>query len=191
MINTRVGAFIIDFSVCSVLSVAKIILASVAIFALAFYAGCSTQPSADSSPALFHDSTPCSRFGPARIDVLPITSITTAPASASDRDSAITAYVCLLDAFDSQIKSPVVFRFELFQRLQRSADPKGKRLIVWPDIDLTDPAANNNLWQDFLRAYLFSLPLQKSAADNCVLHVTCICPSGKRLNADFVVRTKP
>jgi hypothetical protein len=162
------------------------------VLALAFYAGCSGQPpGADSSPALFHDSTPCSRFGPVRIDILPITSIATAPASASDRDSTITAYVCLLDAFDSQIKAPVVFRFELFQRLQRSADPKGKRLIVWPDIDLTDPAVNNNLWQDFLRAYLFSLPLQKSSAENCILHVTCVCPSGKRLNADFIVRTKP
>ena len=171
----------------------KTITLSIKLFfalAFAFYAGCSTQPpGADSSPALFHDSTPCSRFGPARIDVLPITSIT--PASASDRDSAITAYVCLLDAFDSQIKAPVVFRFELFQRLQRSADPKGKRLIVWPDIDLTDPAVNNNLWQDFLRAYLFSLPLEKSSAENCILHVTCVCPSGKRLNADFIVRTKP
>jgi hypothetical protein len=162
------------------------------VLALAFYAGCSTQPSgADSSPALFHDSTPCSRFGPVRIDVLPITSIAPVPASASDHDSTITAYVCLLDAFDSQIKAPVVFRFELFQHLQRSADPKGKRLIVWPDIDLTDPAVNNNLWQDFFRAYLFSLPLQKSSAENCILHVTCVCPSGKRLNADFIVRTKP
>jgi hypothetical protein len=159
------------------------------VLALAFYAGCSTQPpGANSSPAIFHDSTPYSRFGPARIDILPITSI--APASASDRDSTITAYVCLLDTFDSQIKAPVVFRFELFQHLQRSADPKGKRLIVWPDIDLTDPAANNNLWQDFFRAYLFSLPLQKSSAENCILHVTCFCPSGKRLNADFIVRTK-
>jgi hypothetical protein len=159
------------------------------VLALAFYAGCSAQPpGTDSSPTLFHDSTPCSRFGPARIDVLPITSI--APASASGSDSTITAYVCLLDAFDSQIKAPVVFRFELFQHIQRSADPKGKRLIVWPDIDLTDPAANNNLWQDFLRAYLFSLPLQKSSAENCILHVTCFCPSGKRLNADFIVRTK-
>jgi hypothetical protein len=160
------------------------------VLALAFYAGCSTAPpGVDSSLSLFHDSTPCSRFGPARIDVLPITSIT--PTSASDRESAITAYICLLDAFDSQIKSPVVFRFELFQHLQRSADPKGKRLIVWPDIDLTDPAVNNNLWQDFLRAYLFSLPLQKSSAENCILHVTCVCPSGKRLNADFIIRTKP
>ena len=159
------------------------------VLAIAFYAGCSTQPpGADSSPALFHDSTPCSHFGPARIDVLPITSI--APASAADRDATINAYVCLIDAFDSQIKAPVIFRFELFQRLQRSADPKGKRLIVWPDIDLTDPAVNNNLWQDFLRAYLFSLPLQKTSAENCILHVTVICPSGKRLSADFIVRTK-
>jgi hypothetical protein len=163
---------------------------SVAIFTLAFYAGCSTQPpGAVSSPGPFHEYTPCTRFGPARIDVLPITSIS--QASASDGDSTITVYVCLLDAFDSQIKSPVVFRFELFQHIQRSADPKGKRLIVWPDIDLTDPAANNNLWQDFFRAYLFSLPLQKSSAENCILHVTCFCPSGKRLNADFIVRTKP
>jgi hypothetical protein len=160
------------------------------VLALAFYAGCSTQPpSAGSSPASFRDSTPCTHYGPVRIDVLPITSIT--PTSASDSDSAITAYVCLLDAFDSQIKAPVVFRFELFQHVQRSADPKGKRLIVWPDIDLTDPAVNNNLWQDFFRAYLFSLPLQKASAENCILHVTCGCPSGKRLNADFIVRTKP
>jgi hypothetical protein len=171
-------------------SVAKIFF----VLALVFYAGCSTTPpGADSSPSplpsLFHDSTPCSRFGPARIDVLPITSIETT--SAADRDTTIDAYIGLIDAFDSQIKSPAIFRFELFQRLQRSSDPKGKRLIVWPDIDLTDPALNNNLWQDFLRAYHFSLPLQKTSADNCILHVTVICPSGKRLISDFIVRTKP
>jgi hypothetical protein len=161
-----------------------------AIFTLVFYAGCSTTPpGADRSPSLFRDSTPCANFGPARIDILPITSIV--PASASDSDAVINAYICLVDAFDTQIKSPVVFRFELFQYLKRSADPKGKRLIVWPDIDLTDPALNNNAWQDFLRAYLFTLPLQKSSADNCILHVTVICPSGKRLTADFIVRTKP
>ena len=171
------------------LSVAKTILASVAMLALAFYAGCSTRPTgADSSPVRSHDSAPCSNFGPARIDVLPITAII--PASPANAEASINAYVCLIDAFDSQIKAPVIVRFELFQRFQRSADPKGKRLIVWPDIDLTDPAVNNNLWQDFLRAYLFSLPLQKTSAENCVLHVTVICPSGKRLTADFIVRSK-
>jgi hypothetical protein len=171
-----------------VLSVAKKIVFSVAIFALAFYAGCTTTPpGADSSPSFFRDSTPCSNFGPAKIDILPITSI--APASA-DHEPAINAYISFLDAFDSQIKYPVVVRFELFQHLQRSTDPKGKRLIVWPDTDLTDPARNNNLWQDFLRAYLFTLPLQKTSIDNCILHVTVICPSGKRLTADFIVRNK-
>jgi len=162
------------------------------ILGITFYAGCSTTPpGADSSPlpSLFHDSSPCTRFGPTRIDVLPITSIE--PASAADHDTTINAYIGLIDAFDSQIKSPAVFRFELFQRLQRSSDPKGKRLIVWPDIDLTDPALNNNLWQDFLRAYHFSLPLQKTSADNCILQVTVICPSGKRLVSEFIVRTKP
>ncbi len=171
-------------------SVAKIILASVAILTMAFYAGCSTSPPDGSpAPSLFRDSNPCSRFGPARIDVLPITAIE--PASAADRETSISAYVSLIDAFDCQIKSPVIFRFELFQRLQRSSDPKGKRLIVWPDIDLIDPTLNNNIWQDFLRAYQFSLPLQKISADNCILHVTVTCPSGKRLTADFIVRPKP
>jgi hypothetical protein len=170
-------------------SVAKTILSSVAIFTLAFYEGCSTTPpGAEPTPSPIRDSSACSRFGPARIDVLPITSI--APASASDHDVAINAYIGLIDAFDSQIKAPAVFRFELFQRLQRLANPKGKRLMVWPDIDLTDATLNNNHWQDFLRAYLFTLPLQKISADNCILHVTVICPSGKRLTADFVVRTK-
>ena len=169
----------------------KLLIILLFVFMMAFYAGCSTTPPGAESPSsrsLFRDSNPCSRFGPARIDILPITSI--APASASDREAVINVYIGLIDAFDSQIKSPVIFRFELFQRLQRSADPKGKRLIVWPDIDLTDPTANNNFWQDFLRAYLFTLPLQKSSADNCILHVTVICPSGKRLTADFIVRSK-
>jgi hypothetical protein len=157
------------------------------ISAIVLYPGCSDSPS-EGSPklSLFHDSTPCANFGPAKIDVLPITSIAASP----DRDTTINVYVCLIDAFESQIKSPAVFRFELFQRLQRSSNPKGKRLIVWPDIDLTDPAANNNLWQDFLRAYLFSLPLQKTSAENCILHVTVTCPSGKRLTDDFILRTK-
>jgi hypothetical protein len=158
------------------------------IIALAFYAGCSDQPSGSFFPI---GQAPCARFSPARIDVLPITSL--APARDSAGSSTINVYVCLLDSFDSQIKSPAVFRFELFERAQRSADPKGKRLAIWPDIDLTDPAANNNLWQDFMRSYLFSLPLQSrhaGTAENCILHVTCFCPSGRRLSADFLIRSQ-
>jgi hypothetical protein len=155
------------------------------IAALALYAGCSGQPSGGTF--LPSSVAPCTRFGPDHIDILPITSVV--PAAAADRDSAINAYICLLDSFNTQIKSPAVFRFELFQHVQRSTDPKGKRLTFWPDIDLSHPDNNNKYWQDFLRAYLFTLPLQKISSDNTILHVTCFPPSGQRLSADFLIRS--
>lgn len=153
------------------------------IAALAFYAGCSGESSGPMFSPL--GQAPCTRFGPAKIDVLPITTLTR---GATDSESTINVYVCLLDSFDCQIKSPAVFRFELFQHVPHSSERKGKRLAVWPDIDLIDPANNNNNWQDFLRAYLFTLPLQKTSAENSILHVTCLCPAGRRLVADFLIR---
>jgi hypothetical protein len=160
------------------------------VLTLVLYAGCEDQPAgAQLSLDFVHsNSAICSRYGPAHVDVLPITTVSVS--SENSRDSTINAYVCLLDSFNSQIKAPVTLRFELFQHVKRSADPKGKRLAIWPDIDLTDPAVNNSRWQDFLRAYLFSLPLQRpsSAGDTYVLQVTCFCLSGKRLSADFLVR---
>jgi hypothetical protein len=98
--------------------------------------------------------------------------------------------VCLLDSFDSQIKTPATFRFELFQHLQRSTDPKGRRLYIWPDIELVEPAANNSHWQDFMRAYVFTLPLEQPrlAGEVCILQATCLCPSGKRLSANSIIR---
>jgi len=150
---------------------------------LVFYAGC-TGPS--SGLILPFGQPPCTHYGPARIDIIPLTSLV--PAPDSGRNSTINVYACLLDSFDSQIKAPAVFRFELFEYLQRSTDPKGKRLFLWPDLDLTDPTLNNNHWQDFLRAYLFSLPLQSPPAETCILQVTCFCPSGKRPSADFLLK---
>ena len=159
------------------------------VFCVFFNAGCEGPESGSAFPidsSRSQDSV-YSRFGPARIDILPITTLT--PSSGGGDESAINAYVCLLDSFDSQIKAPVTFRFELFQYIQRSADPKGKRLNIWPDIDLTNAGVNNSHWQDFLRSYQFSLPLQqRTEGDACILQATCICPSGKRLWADFIIR---
>jgi hypothetical protein len=154
------------------------------ILAFVFCAGCSGLPSVSLTPT---DLPPCTRYGPARVDIIPLTSFV--PAQDSGRNSTINVYVCLLDSFDSQVKAPAVFRFELFEHIQRSADPKGKRIVLWPDLDLTDPTLNNNHWQDFLRAYLFSLPLQKPLAGASILRVTCLCPSGKRLWADFLIKS--
>jgi hypothetical protein len=154
------------------------------ISAIVFYGGCGGGDTGPIFPISFNQ--PDSRFGPARIDILPISTLT--QEKNSSRDTSINAYVSLMDSFDSQIKAPATFRFELFQYLQRSTNPKGKRLNIWPDIDLTDPVVNNSHWQDFLRSYQFLLPLKQRPGENCVLQVTCLSPSGKRLTATFMLR---
>ncbi len=153
------------------------------------YAGCQHLPS---GPDFSFDPTRssqalCLRYGPARADILPLTELV--PAASSSHDSRLDVYICLLDSFDSQIKSPAVFRFELFEFAERSTEQKGKRITIWPDIDLTEPAVNNQHWQDFLRAYLFPLPIQKPSENAYILHATCLCQSGKRLSVDFLIRT--
>lgn len=158
------------------------------ITAAALFVGCESSPPGGGFSFDFArpDAAACERYGPARIDILPLTALT--QAGDSGGDSTVTVYICLLDSYDSQIKSPAIFRFELFEHVQRSSEPKGKRLKIWPDIALTDPALNNNHWQDFLRAYLFSLPLQKLHSGDYILHTTCITPDDKRLYADYLVR---
>ena len=158
------------------------------IFATVMFAGCESSPPGEGFPFDFaqSDTAECERYGPARIDILPLTVLTQAPDSGGD--SMLTVYICLLDSYDSQIKSPAVFRFELFEHVQRSSEPKGKRVKKWDDIALMDPALNNNYWQDFLRAYLFTLPLEKLPSGDYILHATCITPDEKRLYDDYLVR---
>jgi hypothetical protein len=125
-------------------------------------------------------------YAPAKLDIVPLTELVSV--GDARRTSQIYLYVGLLDSFGSQIKSPGVFRFELYEYVQRSADPKGTRLVIWPDIDLTDPAKNNEHWRDFLRAYEFNLDFEADKNQTYVLHVTCLCPAGKRLSSDVVLR---
>jgi len=63
-----------------------------------------------------------SHFAPAKINIMPLTEFIS-PGDA--RQANINLYVSLLDSFGSQIKSPCVFRFELYQKVQRSSEPKG------------------------------------------------------------------
>ncbi len=116
-------------------------------------------------------------YAPAKLDIVPLTELISV--GDARRTLQINLYVSLLDSFGSQIKSPGVFRFELYEYVQRSADPKGMRLVIWPDIDLTDSAKNNEHWQDFLRAYEFNMDFEADRNQNYVLYVTCLCPSGK------------
>jgi hypothetical protein len=125
-------------------------------------------------------------YAPAKLDISPLTELVSA--GEAGQTPQINLYISLLDSFGSQIKSPGVFRFELYEYVQRSADPKGTRLVIWPDMDLTDPAKNNEHWQDFLRAYEFNLDFEADKSQVYVLHVTFLCPAGKRLSSDVVLK---
>ena len=123
-------------------------------------------------------------YVPVKIDIMPLTEFV----SPGSPQLKINIYVSLIDPFGSQIKSPGIFRFELYEYIPRSSEPKGKRAIIWPDIDLTDPITNNSYWQDFLRAYEFSLPCEQTTGQDYILQVTCLCPNGKRLSSEFSLK---
>jgi hypothetical protein len=160
---------------------------TLSLFAFAFAlvnAGCQNQPATNTK----NDAAavaPCTRYAPERIDIPPLTEYL--PADQAHRPR-IDLYISLLDPFGSHIKAPGIFRFELYEHVQHSAKPKGKRVAMWPDVDLTDPLTNNEYWLDFLRAYQFTLPLDQSDANSHILHVTYFCPSGKLLTSEFTLR---
>lgn len=125
-------------------------------------------------------------FAPAKICILPLTELPSS--TGSSQAVSLDAYISLLDAFGAQIKAPSVIRFELYQYVPRSSEAKGLRLAIWPDIDLTHPAMNNRYWRDFLRAYEFKLDAPAGLNETYVLEVTCMCPDGRRLTAEFPLR---
>ena len=125
------------------------------------------------------------RYVPVKIDIMPLTEFIS---PGNTKQSKLNIYISLLDPFGSQIKSPGMFRFELYEYIQRSAESKGKRAIIWPDVDLTDPFKNNDSWRDFLQAYVFSLPCEQSISQDYILQVTCLCPNGKRLSSEFALK---
>ena len=125
-------------------------------------------------------------FLPTRIEILPLTELTDAPAG--QQGTQLTIYISLLDAFGSQIKTPGTLRFELYEYVQRSAQTKGQRIAIWPDIDITDPSENQKYWRDFLRAYEFKLACQAPKSGTYVLVATCMCPGSKRLTDEFTLR---
>ena len=168
----------------------KVKVAQIFLFVFFFIgAGCQQSTSHPQIPAEansdFNKLSFYARYAPIKIDIMPLTEFISVDDA---RQAKIKIYVSLLDTFGSQIKSPVTFRFELYEYVQRSAEPKGKRIIIWSDIDLTEPAENNVYWRDFLRAYEFNLPFEQAANQSYILQVTCLCPNGKRISSEFTLR---
>ena len=125
-------------------------------------------------------------YAPVKIDIMPLTEFIRG--GDAEEGAKIKVYVSLLDSFDCQKKIPGVFRFELYEKVPRSAEPKGKRIVIWPDIDLADAVENNNYWRDFFRAYEFNLDFEPEDGRSYILQVTCLTANGKRLSADILLK---
>jgi hypothetical protein len=119
-------------------------------------------------------------FTPAKVSLLPLTRLVNS--STPDTESYIQAYVTLADEFGAQLKYPGTLRFELYEKLLRSAKPKGPRKKIWPDLDLRGPKQNDQYWQDFLRAYEFHLDFMPDSNLKYILEVTFLGSEGKRLS---------
>lgn len=124
---------------------------------------------------------------PVKVEILPLTEVV------SDTNSItgavkIKAYVSLLDSYESQIKAPVVLRFEMYDYVRLSANPKGRRVMIWPDVNLNDSGVNNRYWRDFLRAYEVILNMDDAFSKQkiYVFEVTCTTAGGRRLSKDYV-----
>jgi len=125
-------------------------------------------------------------FEPKKVKILPLTGFQK-PENGSVGVEKIVLYVSLLDGFDCQIKAPSIFRFEAYERVPRSPTLKGKRVIIWPDIDLTMASSNNKYWKKFLRAYKFHLDFESEANKDYILQVTAFYPRGKILTDNIIL----
>lgn len=126
-----------------------------------------------------------SGFGPAHVEILPLTELIAAP---DGQGTVLNVYVSLLDVYSEKIKAPGTLRFELYEYVQRSAEPKGQRVAIWPDINLTSPTENQRYWRDFLRAYEFSLVTEASRNKTYILEATCLSLGGRRLSAEWPLK---
>jgi hypothetical protein len=130
-------------------------------------------------------------FLPERIRMIGLTEIV--PDAGLGGEAVLSIYVDIFDAWDSHIKAPARFRFELYEFVPRSSDSRGNRLEIWPDIDLTDPAVNNSYWHDYLRSYIFNLRMNfRPAPDTTyILEATCTTAQGKRLSSKRQIKYEP
>ncbi|MHC4624091.1 MAG: hypothetical protein ACYS4W_09350 [Planctomycetota bacterium] len=126
-------------------------------------------------------------YSAAEVDIIPLTEFVSS--GTAEGSPEIKAYVSLVDPFGSQVKSPGVFRFELYEYVRHSSESMGRRVSIWPDIDLTGSEENNTYWRDYLRAYEFRLPFELRGGRTHVLQVTCLCPTGRRLSDEFVIKS--
>ena len=158
----------------------KLIYIVLAVLSLVIFSGCEES---------FEETGPCV-FAANRAHIIGLTAIK--PGSEGKSLTSISAYISLHDRFDSSVKGPGIFRFELYAYVPRTGDNRGRQVFAWPAFDLTEAMANNGYWDDFLRAYEFTLNtnVASEVLKTYILQVTCTTQAGKRLTDMFALDGK-
>lgn len=122
-------------------------------------------------------------FSPQRIKFNQLTELT--------NSLRITAFVDVFDQFDSRIKAAGVWRFELYEKVSRSADPAGSRIRIWDNIELTEAKVNQEHWRDYLHCYEFGLNFDSElpAGKTYILQAVCFTAEGKRVTDTFELKS--
>ena len=160
-----------------------------AISCLAFFSGCGEPPVVPDKSVEVKVKGGC-LFQIDRAHVIGLTSIESKPDD--DSSSVLTVYLSLQDSFASSIKVPAIFWFELYEYVPRSPNPRGTRLYLSGEIDLNSLSVNNDYWEDFLRAYKFTMDatVKYDPSATYVLQITCVTPDGRRLMETFYLNKK-
>jgi len=79
------------------------------------------------------------------------------------------------------------FRFELYEFVPYDANPRGRRLVLWPDIEIGPAGVTNRYWRGHLGAYEFVLPVEPrpAAGKTYLLEVTAI---GERTRLNDMIK---
>jgi len=120
-------------------------------------------------------------FWPADVTVLPLT-VLWVP-SETGASPYIHLFVGLRDPYGCFTKAPGIFRVELYERMARADQAKGRRLSIWPDIDIHNPDKNQAYWRDYLRCYELRLDLASELIEQeaAILEVTFLGANKERL----------
>lgn len=119
---------------------------------------------------------PAEKTGAGAAPQVRISSLTELAVDPAANAATLKALVEIFDAQGGAVQMPCVLRFELYEFRPLDSDPRGKRIMLWPQQDLTDPAKNSEHWKEYLRGYEFLLPVEAplEPGKNYVLEATCL-----------------
>ena len=157
-------------------------------FALALMtviAGCSTSHLPAPSDVL--------REGDSAVERIRISAITELIQDSTTTDGVqVKTLVELLSASGEPIEAPCVIRFELYEFRPLSSDPRGRRLLIWPNQSLSEPDTNKEQWKDYLHGYEFFLPVEFALerGKKYVFEATCLI-NRRRYSDLFKIQYEP